>query len=185
MDQLTALPKSFAAGTTVKYTRSCYTSFPSPTWTLKLHLNGASKRDFTATTNADGKSFDLLLGAESGTGTSDLAPGTYSWQERVSHANGEKYVLASGTVVITANLETAAAGIGQTPEERELAQVDALIAKRLNEDMSSYTFEQRAAQREDLEKLYKRRDALRAKIKAQQHKGRFSTPVRMSFSRPR
>lgn len=186
MESATELPKSFAAGTTVKYTRSSYTSFPSPAWTLKLTLNGASSRTFTAVTSSDGVSFDFVLGAGTGAGnTSDLLPGTYSFEERVSHANGEKYLVGSGTVQITPNLEAAAAGVGQSPEERELALIDILIPKRLAEDISSYTFEQRAAQREDLEKLYKRRDALRAKIAAQRHKGRFSTPVRMNFARPR
>ena len=59
--ELSALPESFAAGTTVNY-RKRFSDYPaSAGWTLKLHLAGASVMAKTAA--ADGDDFVVTIAA--------------------------------------------------------------------------------------------------------------------------
>jgi hypothetical protein len=113
MQTLTEFPESFAAGTTVKYTRSLADYPANDGWTLAVHLRGLTVEG----------SADVTFGADI---TASLPAGAYTWLERVSKA-GEVNDPATGEVAVTPNVAAARAGDLQTPEAKILA---ALIAKR-------------------------------------------------------
>src|SRR5512139_1557081 len=94
--ELSALPESFAAGTTVKYRRRLSDYPASAGWTLKLHLAGASVLAKTATADGD----DFLVTIEATDTEGDFAAGLYKWVERVSNAGGEVYEVGRGTVTV-------------------------------------------------------------------------------------
>ncbi len=177
MEALTSLPSSFAAGTTVKYTRT-HPDYPADQgWTLKLYLSGAAVRTYTAA--AVGASFSFTLPATGGTGTEGLPAGDYTWEERADKA-GEvfKPAGARGTVRITANIATALAGDLQSKAEKDLAVVEAKISGRLSADLEEYEIAGRAVKKIPIRDLYRIRNTLRAEIRALRNKGKFETPIR-------
>jgi len=182
MEALTKIPASFAAGTTVKYTRT-YADFPADQgWSLTLHLRGASVRDITATpTDA---SFSITIGAGAAPGTADITPGEYTWEERVTKA-GEVFTPpgGAGTVRVLANTATAAAGALQSQAEKDLVIVEAKISGRLTADLEDYQIAGRAVRKIPIKELYKIRDRLRSEIRAARTKGKFTTPIRASMGR--
>jgi len=178
MDPLSDLPKSFAAGETLKYKRA-HSDFPAVAgWVLKLYLRGASVRDYTAAVVGTEHVFTLPTG--NAPGTSDLLPGAYSWEERAELA-GENYAAARGTITVRPNLATATAGQLQSAEEKELAIVEAAISGRLTDDMQSYQISGRAVNMIPIRDLYMIRNQLRAAVIAKRNGGRIETPVRGVF----
>ena len=132
MATLTELPEAFAAGTTVKYSRTLPDYPANAGWTLRLLLAGANVLAVTATPN--GADYLITITAEqSGT----LAAGTYKCAEEVSKA-GETYIVASGTVIVEPNLAAALAGQHQSKNERLLELVDTLLAGRVVKDLEAY-----------------------------------------------
>ncbi len=132
--ELSALPESFAAGTTVRYRRR-FSDYPaSAGWTLKLHLAGASVLAKTAV--ADGDDFLVTLAAADT--ESSFTPGLYKWVERVSNAEGDVYEVASGIVTILPDLAEATEGSEQEWLERAIAALKSHIEGRLPAGMESY-----------------------------------------------
>jgi len=178
MDPLLELPKSFAAGETLKIKRA-HSSFPaSDGWTLTLYLRGASVRDYTAA--VVGTEHVFTLPSTGVTGTSDLLPGNYTWEERASKA-GEVFAAARETIQVRPNVATAAAGDLQSAEEKELVIVEAAIAGRLSDDMQSYQIAGRAVNLIPVRELYQIRAALRTAVAAQRRRGQPIVPVRAVF----
>lgn len=158
---LTALPDTFPAGTTVKYTRSL-SDYPATSgWTLKLLLAGAGTHAEDAVANGD--AFDVTLTAAE---TAALPPGDYRWVERVEKG-GEVYDVATGVVTVTPNLATATPGSLQSWEEKELAAVEAAIAAILAGGIAAYQIAGRAVTKVDLPTLQKLRASLRTEIARQ------------------
>ncbi len=131
--EFSALPESFAAGTTVKYRRRFSHHPAGAGWTLTLHLAGASVLAETAA--ADGDDFVLTIAAEDTAGA--FTPGHYKWVERVSK-DGEVYEVAEGTVTVLPNLAEATEGSEQEWVERAIAMLRAHIEGRLPAGMESY-----------------------------------------------
>lgn len=162
MDTLSALPDFFAAGTTVKYSRS-YSDFPANGgWTMKLYLAGAQTTNVSAVANGAG--FDLTLTSIL---TAGLTPGVYRWIERVTNGT-ETYDPAQGTVTVKANVASATPGSLQTWEEQELPKVEQAITDLIASGVTSYQIGSRSLTKQDLTELYKLRASLRATIQAQQ-----------------
>ena len=114
--ELTALPESFAAGTTVTYRRQLSDYPASGGWTLKLYLAGASTLEKAAA--ADGDDHIVTLAAADTSGS--FAAGLYKWAERVSHTDGRVYEVASGVVTVLPDLTTATDGGQQEWLERAI-----------------------------------------------------------------
>ena len=132
-NELTALPESFPAGTTIIY-RKTLSDYPAGDgWTLKLHLAGASVKTFEA--EADGNDFVVTLAA-SATSSPFLA-GLYQWTERVS-LSGAVYEIDSGIVTVLPDLSTAAAGDYQVWLERTIVVLTAHIEGRMTAGNESY-----------------------------------------------
>lgn len=137
--ELSALPESFAAGTTVKYRRRFIDHPADAGWTLTLHLAGASVLAKTAA--ADGDDFVVTIAAADTAGA--FTPGLYKWVERVSK-DGEVYEVAAGTVTVLPNLAEATEGSEQEWVERAIAALKAHIEGRLPAGMESYQIAGRA-----------------------------------------
>jgi hypothetical protein len=140
--ELTALPESFAAGTTVRY-RKRLTDYPASSgWTLRLHIAGASVLAKSA--DADGDEFVVTIAAAD---SDAFAAGLYKWVERVSNAGGEVYEVASGIVSVLPNLAEATEGSEQEWLERAVAALKAHIEGRLPAGMESYQIAGRVVSR--------------------------------------
>lgn len=137
--ELSALPESFAAGTTVKYRRRLSDHPAGAGWTLTLHLAGASVLAKTAAVDGD----DFLVTIEATDTDGDFAAGLYKWVERVSK-DGEVYEVAAGTVTVLPNLAEATEGSEQEWVERAIAALKAHIEGRLPAGMESYQIAGRA-----------------------------------------
>lgn len=177
MSNLIAIPTSFAAGTTVRYTRG-YSDYPANAgWTATLLLAGASLVSAPAT--ASGLNFVYLLTAAQ---TAPLAAGNYQWREVVFNAGtGDKFVADFGVVQVLPNIESAGAGDMQTWEEKTLAVVEAALEGRLASDMESYQIAGRAVVKIPAHELMKLRNDLRRAVNAQQRPGTIGPHVRVTF----
>ena len=173
----TALPESFAAGTTVKYTRTL-TDYPANGgWTLTLYLAGATVLSVAATPSGADHAVTLTPAQ-----TATLATaGVYRWTERVNNAT-EKYDVASGTVYVTQNIATAAAGDLQTFEEKALAIVEAALLANVGSDIVTYQIHGRAVTRETRLEALAYRNKLRWDVARQRNKGKAGRTRRVSFT---
>jgi len=131
-NELTEIPESFRAGTTVEYTRTLSDYPAGDGWTLTLHLAGVAVTSVEAV--ADGDSFVVTIPA---TKTAALGPGLYSWIERVELVDVVEDA-GSGRVKIERDLAKAAAGDEQSWIERAVVVLRAHLEGRLEAGMQSY-----------------------------------------------
>jgi hypothetical protein len=88
------VPRHFAQGTTVKYTRSLSDFPPSSGWSYTLYLNGLTQKFNKAAAAQDPSTFLVEL---TPTDTGSLAPGPYRYAERLSNP-GTDFVLTQAQV---------------------------------------------------------------------------------------
>lgn len=177
----TTVPASFAAGETVKYRRN-FPGYPaSAGWTYANYVRGAASLDVGGgMVAADGDDFVVTIPA-SGTPSSNIAAGTYTYAERLTKA-GEVYPGASGTLVITPNVATADAGALQSHAERMVPLLESALERRVAADMVSYTLLNRSLTREELATYRALLAQYRLEVQAQRNGGRLP-PYRTVFSR--
>jgi hypothetical protein len=178
--ELSALPESFAAGTTVTYRRRFSDYQASVGWTLKLHLAGASVLSKAAI--ADGDDFVVTIAAEDTGGT--FAPGLYRWVERVSNAGGEVYEVASGTVTVLPNLAEATEGSEQEWIERAILALKAHIEGRLPAGMESYQIAGRAVAKLPVKEAVALLATFESRLARLQNPDFVTRPVLVSFTGP-
>jgi hypothetical protein len=171
---LTALPDSFPAGTTVIYTKS-FTNFSPTEWTLKLYLAGPDTLNVTAV--ASGESYVVTIPA---TSTAASPAGSYHWVERVEKT-GVVCDLASGLVILTPNLATATDGSLQDWAEKVLPLVEAAIAGRIPAGMESYQIAGRAVAKIPIRELMALRGQLKSMVAQGQSRTRISRPIHIKF----
>jgi len=177
--ELSAIPESFAAGTTVKY-RKRFSDYPaSAGWTLKLHLAGASVLAKTAA--ADGDDFVVTIAADDT--ASAFAPGLYKWVERVSK-DGEVYEVASGTVTVLPNLAEATEGSEQEWVERAIAALKAHIEGRLPAGMESYQIAGRAVSKMPVKEAVSLLATFESRLARLKNPDFVTRPVLVSFTGP-
>ena len=158
MATLTALPDSFPAGTTVKYTRAV-SDYPATSgWTLKLILAGPSA--LTVTAAASGGDYAVTVTAAQ---SAALLAGIYRWAEEVNKA-GDVYRVGDGTVSVEPNMNTAAAGDLQSEDEKQLVLVNARIAEIHAKGISSYSIDGVTVNKVELRDLYLERTRLKLAI---------------------
>ncbi len=88
------VPRHFAQGTTVKFTRSLPDFPPSDGWSYTLYLNGLTQKFNKAAAAQDPSTFLVELLP---TDTAGLAPGPYRYAERLSNP-GTDFVLTEVSV---------------------------------------------------------------------------------------
>ena len=174
----TVVPSRFAAGDTVKFTRSFSDYSAADGWTYVIYFNGAQAMSKAGTTAADGIGFAITLAT---TDTDDFTtPGAVRYQERVTKA-GETYTVGEGTVDVARNYNGAAAGAAQTHEEKTLAVIEAAMSGRLTSDIESYQIAGRAVSKIPIEQLSRLRAQYAAAVRFQRT-GSASSQVYIEFT---
>ena len=179
MQTLTEFPESFAAGTTVKYTRSLSDYPANDGWTLAVHLRGRTvEGSANATVAASGADYVVTFPA---TVTASLPAGGYTWIERVTKA-GEVNDPATGTVDVTPNVAAATAAGLQTHAARTLAALQAKLEGRVTADQETLQVDGMAISRIEIDKLEALVRRYQAKVNAERRGGGVRvTPI--AFSR--
>lgn len=172
------MPDMFMAGTTVVYTRTLRSYSAADGWTLAVKINGVATSD-SVTGSASGSDFLVTIPA---TATAKLPAGTYVWSEVVTSSAGT-FLAAHGKVEVIPNALTASAGDLQGFEEKALAVVEVQLLARYQADVQSYSIEQRAAVKIQVERLEQTRGRLLRAIEAKKRPGRFLTPINVAFGR--
>jgi len=178
--ELSALPESFAAGTTVCY-RKRFSDYPASSgWTLKLHLAGASVIAKTAVVDGD----DFVVTIAAADTEAAFTPGLYKWVERVSNTGGEVYEVASGVVTVLPNLAEATEGSEQEWVERAIAALKAHIEGRLPAGMESYQIAGRAVSRIPVKEAVDLLTTLESRLARLKNPDLITRSVLVSFTGP-
>ncbi len=175
--ELSALPESFASGTTVRYRRRLSDYPASDGWTLKLHLAGASVLSVEA--SADGDDFLVAIPA-----TASLSAGLYKWVERVSNVEGDVFEVASGVVTILPNLAEATDGSEQEWLERAIAALKSHIEGRLPAGMESYQIAGRVVAKMPVKEAVDLLTTLESRMARLGNPDFVTRPVLVSFTGP-
>jgi hypothetical protein len=174
--ELTALPTSFAAGTTIVYRKS-FSDYPaSDGWTLTLYLAGASVAEAEA--EVDGDDFVVTIAATDTGG--DFSPGLYQWAERVSKS-GEMVQVASGVVDILPDLTQAREASEQHWIERTIVALRAHVEGRAEAGMESYQIAGRAVSKIPLREAIRLLTELEARLERMKNPGAISRTVYVEF----
>jgi hypothetical protein len=182
-DPVSEWPTEYQAGTTLKVKRS-YSDFPAPTWDLKVVLQGRVKFEKLAVDDGAAHLFSI---APADTDT-ELPAGVYQYIEIATNGTdkyaGAEYGLGEGAITVQASFEGAASGSLQLAIEKELEAVEARIAERLaaGGDMEEFGIGDRSARLVELDKLYARRNLLKAELRRVAAGGEFSRQVLMQFT---
>jgi hypothetical protein len=174
-NELTALPESFSAGTTVAYTKS-FTDYPASTWTLTLYIAGVIVDSFVAV--ADGDAFLVTIPADTA-----LEPGYYQWVERVAY-DGAVYEVDAGKLTVNDNLATARDGDSQLWLERAIPVLRAHVEGRLTAGMHSYAIAGRAVTKIPIDEAVKMLDRFEGRLARIKNPDKVSRLGVISFVKP-
>jgi hypothetical protein len=174
MTSLTALPESFAAGTTVEYTRTIPEHLASDGWTLAVVLSGRDRIAVNGTPS--GGAFIVTLVASE---TTKLRAGIYTWAERATKA-GVVFPAGDGSVTVTPDVMAASVGDLQSADEKELELVNAAIEKILG-GPQAFSIAGRQVEYPQLEPLQRRKAVLQARIARKKSGGRLGRTHLVTF----
>lgn len=174
---LTAIPDSFVAGTTVKWT-STFGDYPAPTWSAMLHLAGSTVPAPIAATPS-GASHAFAIAASI---SSKFGPGTYRYEIRVT-SGGETYVAESGVVEVARNIASATAGSELSRAQAWLPILDAAIEGRLGADVQDYMIAGRMVKKIPIAELLQIRAWCVNMIEQEKAPGTFMRDVNVVFNR--
>jgi len=177
---LTALPESFSAGTTVTYSKT-FADYPASEWTLTLYLAGAKVLAIEAV--ADEDTLDVTIPASATELSAGFAAGVYRWEERVTK-DDEVYVVATGSVTIKDNLAEATDGSLQSYLERAVVALRAHVEGRLTAGMQSYSIAGRAVSKIPVSEAVDLLGKFEARLARLRHPDRISRPGVISFVKP-
>jgi len=154
----TEVPESFAAGTTVKFTITDPDHPADDGWGMNFVLAGAGVLSSTGQATAKSHAFTLAA-----TATAELPAGSYRWA--LTATKGEEVEeVDDGRLTVKPNLAAAGAGDLQSSNEKLLAAIDAMIAKRMGtgtgslpQDIEAYSIDGVTVTKVPLEQLQKSR----------------------------
>lgn len=178
MPNLTAMPSSFSKGSTVTYARTVLDYPATSGWGLTVYIAGRSV--LTKAASASGADFSITLTAAD---TAGLEPGVYTWLERASKG-AEVYDVARGTLSVTPDLATAAAGDLQSFDEKALAIVEAALLVDLASNTVSYQIAGRGETTTSRAEAMMLRDTLARRIARRKAGGRLGQTINVGFRRP-
>jgi hypothetical protein len=177
----TTVPEFFAAGTTVKFSRTLNNFLASDGWAYTIYLNGLTQKFNKAAAVDDQGVFQITFLPSD---TASLVPGPYRYAERLTNSNtGEIYDLTGDELVINIepNVASAAPGVFNTWEERTLAIVEAAISGRLTSDLQAYQIAGRSISKIPIQELRTIRGQLLAAKWRQNNPGKLGIPVKVHF----
>ncbi len=180
MQTLTRFPESFAAGTTVKYTRSLSDYPANDGWTMTVHLRGD---DNTANATVTPSGADYVVEFMSAT-TAGLVSGQYQWAEIVTKSGVGTVQADHGNVFVEPNFATAGPGGLRTHEERVLAALRAKLEGRITADQETLHVEGMLIERIPLKEIPALIDRYQAKVSAQKSGGAPLRRTLVTFRRP-
>ena len=175
------LPTSFTVGDTVEWTETD-SEYPQPTWTVRYYFTSPEEVFSSAVSTANGEDHDLTID------TTDLEPGTYDYQRKVTDGS-DTFTTERGTVTVLPNLADDAAGVDRRQyAETALANIEAMLAGKATKDQTSYSLNGRALSRYSPSELNEWRQSLRlevADLKRQERRergGKSHNNVRLRFT---
>lgn len=158
MQTLTAMPETFAAGTSFQLSKSYPRHTAADGWAMTLWFAGPSTGSLQGTDAGGGAyTFDVVKSE-----TESLVPGIYRAAVKGVKASTEAEILDYWLVNITPDIATATAGSMLSWEEKALPLVEAAIDDIVAGKLQSYTVPGRGAEKLGLEQL----QALRADLVA-------------------
>lgn len=172
-------PSSFAAGSTVRWTKSLADYSYADGWRLKYVFHGVGKLPVAADVDADGVGFSVTIKASD---SAKLGAGQYRWQSWVERAD-EVFIVAEGNATVSPNFQTANAGDLQPTTEQELDLIEKVIKALLGTDNQSYSIGGRTFQKKELDKIMTLRGVLVAKLGRE--RGQDLPSYAMAFHAPR
>lgn len=170
------LPDEITAGLDIQ-ARLILPAYPAPTWALTAVLRGPQAIDLTAT--ADGAAHVFTADAAT---TAGWAAGTYWYSLRASsgssvlEAGKGRMVVARDLASITGTYD------GRSDNEKALAAIDAVIAKRATMDQQRYVINNRELWRTPMADLIKLRAFYAAKVRRERGCGGFGRQIPVRFS---
>lgn len=175
----TGEPERLTAGDTWQWTRSFSTYPISEGWGLSYAINGAEALPWDASwVTDDGSTFTVLIPAAS----TELPAGRYEWAAILTGSGsyaGQRYVGASGVLVVDPNPATQEDGDRQTHAEKMVASLEAAIEGRATNDVLAYSLANgRSVQMSEPAELLKWLNFYKAQVWQEQHPGQ-SLPGRV------
>lgn len=178
-NELTALPASFSAGTTLSYRKS-FADYPaSAGWTFTLYLAGVTVTSVEAIADGD----DFVVTVTPAHTTTPFIAGHYSWVERVS-LSGEVREVARGVVTIAPDIATATDGSEQSWLEKSISALKAHVVGRLPAGMESYQIGGRAVSKIPLREAIGMLSDLESRLDSLADPTSVSRSVLISFPEP-
>lgn len=180
-DQILSIePDTFAAGETIQWRRSYGDYLPSAGWALRFFFVGPDLFQVAAA-NVNGEWLATIAPAD----TATKKAGTYQWtayaELGVAPAVTERRRVASGTLILTPNMTTAAAGDLTPFAERMLPIIEAAIAGRLTVDQQSMQIDGTAIVNIPIVELTRLRAQFRAAVWRKRNPGKIGQPILLSF----
>ena len=147
-------PTQLHAGDSVAWERAVPDYPAAAGWSLRYVLSGPARHVVDALAAAP---YRVEISA---TVTAEWAPGLYRWVA-LAIKGADRLTVATGTLEVGANLETADPSDARSHAQRMLALIEAAIEKRIPKDQQSYEIDGQRLDRIPIERL----DALRSKYR--------------------
>jgi len=163
-------PTKLHAGDSVTWSRDEPGYPASAGWALRYVFSGPDRYTVDA---QGGAPYLVALNAEA---TASWPPGLYRWVALALRGD-QRLTVATGTVEVSPNLETAEPSDARGHAQRMLAMIEAALEKRIPKDQQSYEIDGMRLDRIPIERL----DALRTKYRREVQRDKAS---RWPFGRP-
>lgn len=176
-------PSNFIAGDTLCWKRSLSKYPASGGWTLTYVLNSPTARIVvqSADITADGDAFKVVIPS---TETAGWAPGSYQWVAAVQlpaagDVPAQRFTVALGRVVIAIDLLDASAPQDtRSQNEKNLANVELMLAGRGGDGVQEYTINGRQLRRYNLSELTQLRSLFASMVRQERaDRGEYQLPT--------
>jgi hypothetical protein len=145
-------PTTIHAGDSATWSRDVPDRPATAGWGLRYVLSGPDRHTIEALQTTP---YQVAITAET---TANWAPGLYRWVA-LAFRGDQRLTVATGTLEVGANLETADPVDARSHAQRMLALIEAALEKRIPKDQQSYEIDGMRLDRIPIERL----DALRTK----------------------
>lgn len=163
-------PTQLHAGDSAAWSRAVPDRPASAGWGLRYVFNGPDRHTVDAQLTTP---YQVELGADV---TATWAPGLYRWVA-LAFRGDQRLTVATGTIDVAPNLETAEPSDARGHAQRMLAMIEAALEKRIPKDQQSYEIDGMRLDRIPIERL----DALRTKYRRELQREKAS---RWPYGRP-
>ncbi|MGN6104065.1 MAG: hypothetical protein ACTHU0_03100 [Kofleriaceae bacterium] len=175
----TTEPKSFAAGDTAQWTRSVADYTAADGYTLRYYFAGPDTFQVDAVESTGG-----WLVTVTSAQTAEKAAGIYRWRAYAEKGSGddrERWLVATGTLTLEANLAAAEPGDQQSFAERMVAAIKARLEARAGVDLESYGVAGKQAQKIPFQQLRQELGVWQRVVWREQNPGKLCPTVQVTF----